>query len=109
MIMRGQWFEHACIDKHDIDGGSARENVDAGGPCQTHFRDLARDGRGVRGHAFRGQTVIGSEDENFRVAEIRAQRAAHHADLQRKVFDAAERADGLRLAANACAKLSLQR
>jgi hypothetical protein len=99
----------AGIDDLHIDARRLRQRADAGSSGKIGRDHRAGDARRIERNALGDETMVGGEDEHGRAFGARRQRIPDQAELNREILQPAKRAERLRLAVNAGAKLRLER
>lgn len=85
------------VDQKNFGSRGARGDVRPGHATGHHLGNQCRDFGRIRGHALRHDAVIGGEYRNCGAAKIGLERTRHQPDMNGKLFDAAQRAQRLRL------------
>ena len=96
--MRGQIRVDAGIDHLHVDIAGPRQRVDAGAPGQIGRDHRGGDAGRIERNALGGDAVIGREHEHRGARGARRQRMPDRSELNREVFQPAERAERLCLA-----------
>ena len=104
--LRRQIGRHPDVDDQHLGAHLARQDVDRRAAAREVVHHLRRHRRGIGGHAFGGDAVVGNHHNHQTLLQSRPRVAGNAANLDREAFETAEAAAWLGQAVEALAHCS---